>query len=170
MKKAVLLIIFLAMCSASFVVADPAEGLWKSIDDKTGKVTAVWKLSISGDRLVGEMLAVVGKSPDKKADKCKDSYPGFPKAGKVNQMTLVGTPFMWGLEKKSEGVWQNGYIIAPDNGKYYYCKVTFRAKDGKKYKVESLEMRGEIGLGIGRTQIWQRATDEEAQRIINENK
>lgn len=170
MKKTVLFILFLAICSVSFLIADPAEGLWKSIDDKTGKVTALWKLSIQGEHLVGEMLAVVGKSADRLADKCKDSYPGFPKAGKVNQMTLVGTPFMWGLVKKSEGVWKDGYIIAPDNGKYYYCKVTFRAKDGKKYKVDSLDMRGEIGLGIGRTQTWQRATEDEAQQLINASK
>jgi len=159
------------MCfSLLCVFADPAEGLWKSIDEKTGKVTAVWKLYSQGDKLFGEILVALNKSIDAKAEKCTKDYPDFPKAGKVSDMMLVGTPFIYNLVKKSEGAWHKGYIIAPDTGKYYYCKITFKPKDGKKYKVDSLEMRGEIGLGIGRSQIWVQCSDEEAQSLIDSKK
>jgi len=170
MKKLYLLFVLLVL-SASFVFAvDPAEGLWKSVDEKTGKVTAVWKIEVKEGKLFGEIVVAIGKDPKKLAVHCKDSYPGFPKEGKVNQMYLVGTPFIYNLEKKSEGVWHNGYIVAPDNGKYYYCKITFRKADGKKYKEDSLEMRGEIGLGIGRSQIWRKTNGEEATALIKSNK
>lgn len=170
MKKLFLLVAVFMCFSLLSVFADPVEGLWKSIDEKSGKVTAVWKIYVQGEKLFGEMLVVLGKKPDAKAEKCTKDYPGFPRAGKVSNMLLIGTPFMFNLEKKAVGSWHNGYIIAPDNGKYYYCKVTFRAKDGKKYKTDCLEMRGEIGLGIGRSQLWVRATDAEAQSLINSNK
>jgi len=170
MKKLFLVLAVFMYASLFSVFADPVEGLWKSIDEKTGKVTAVWKIYVQGEKLFGEMLVVLGKKPDAKAEKCTKDYPDFPKAGKVSSMPLVGTPFMFNLVKKAEGSWHKGYIIAPDNGKYYYCKVTFKAKDGKKYKTDCLEMRGEIGLGIGRSQLWVRATDQEAESLINSNK
>jgi len=170
MKKLYLLFVLLVL-SASFVFAvDPAEGLWKSVDEKSGKVTAVWKIEVKGGKLFGEIVVAIGKDPKKLAVNCKDSYPGFPKEGKVNQMLLVGTPFIYNLEKKSEGVWHNGYIVAPDTGKYYYCKITFRKADGKKYKEDSLEMRGEIGLGIGRSQLWKKTTQDETDVLIKNNK
>ena len=90
------------------------------------------------------------------------------RASKLFDCLYVG--IFYNLEKKSEGVWQNGYIVAPDNGKYYYCKITFRKADGKKYKEDSLEMRGEIGLGIGRSQVWKKTTQEETDVLIKNNK
>jgi uncharacterized protein (DUF2147 family) len=47
----------------------------------------------------------------------------------------------------------------------YKCKITFRPTDGKKYKVDTLEMRGEIGLGIGKSQYWTKATKEQASAL-----
>ena len=170
MKKLGLFVVAFMCFSILSAFADPVEGLWKSVDEKSGKVTAVWKIYENGGKLFGEILVVVGKNPNKLAEKCTGNYPDFPKAGKVSQMPLVGTPFIFNLEKKSEGSWHNGYIIAPDTGKYYYCKVNFKAKDGKRYKVDSLEMRGEIGLGIGRSQIWIKTTERETKKIIANNK
>lgn len=56
-------------------------------------------------------------------------------------------------------------FIDPNDGKMYKCKITFRAKDGKKYVQDTLEMRGEIGLGIGRSQFWVRTTKEDASAL-----
>ncbi len=60
--------------------------------------------------------------------------------------------------------------INPANGKHYNCKIIFRKTDGKKYKVDTLEMRGEIGLGIGRSQYWHKTTQDEADELIKNNK
>ena len=97
--------------SVANLFSDSVEGLWKSIDEKTGKVTAVWKIYTKESKLFGEILVAVGKNPNKLADKCTGNYPDFPKAGKVSQMPLVGTPFIFNLEKKSEGAWHNLSLI-----------------------------------------------------------
>lgn len=155
--------------SAVILAADPVEGLWKSIDEKTGKITGIWKIEIKEDKLFGEMMVTIGKNPRAAAVSCRDSYPDFPKKGKVKNMPLVGTPFIYNLKKKQEGLWHKGYIIDPSSGKYYYCKITFRPADGKKYKTDTLEMRGEIGAGIGRSQYWKKTTAEETEEVIKNN-
>ena len=63
------------------------------------------------------------------------------------------------MKQDGEGKWTGGSIVNPQGGKCYTCKITFHAADGKKYKQDTLEMRGEIGMGIGRSQYWI-ATDE----------
>jgi uncharacterized protein (DUF2147 family) len=51
----------------------------------------------------------------------------------------------------SDGIWSNGTIYDPNNGKNYSCKM--KLKQGK------LEIRGYIGISIfGRTEIWTRTT------------
>jgi uncharacterized protein (DUF2147 family) len=59
-------------------------------------------------------------------------------------------------------VWSGGFVIDPSNGKIYKCKITWHPADGRKFPKEALEMRGEIGLGIGGSQYWRRATVEQA--------
>ena len=44
MKKLFLMLASLLVLSTAAFAADPAVGLWKSIDDKTGKVTAIWRV------------------------------------------------------------------------------------------------------------------------------
>lgn len=161
-------LLFAVIATASFA-ADVAEGLWKSVDEKTGKVTGAWKIEVKGDMLFGEMLIAVDRDPRAAVTACKDTYPDFPKKGKVKNMPLVGTPFIYNLKKKADGVWHKGYIIDPASGKYYYCKITFREANGKKYKTDTLEMRGEIGAGIGRSQYWQKTTQEEVDSLIKNN-
>ena len=44
MKKLIGLLGAFLVLGAAVFAADPAAGLWKSIDDKTGEVTAIWKI------------------------------------------------------------------------------------------------------------------------------
>ena len=145
--------------------ADPAEGFWISVDDKSGKATAGWEVYINGDLLFGRILSVAGHPQDVKAVKCKDSYRGFPLSGKVSDMTVTGTPWIFNLSPDKPGVWSGGQIIDPNDGGMYKCRITFRPRDGKKYMTDTLEMRGEIGLGIGRSQFWQKCSREEAAAL-----
>jgi uncharacterized protein (DUF2147 family) len=141
---------------------DPAEGFWLSVDDKTGKVTAGWEIYRQDGKLFGRVLSTAEHPADVIAANCKESYRGFPAAGKVNRMKVVGTPWIFGLSLEKPGQWTGGNVIDPADGNMYKCKITFRAADGAKYKTDTLEMRGEIGLGIGRSQYWRKATREEA--------
>jgi uncharacterized protein (DUF2147 family) len=80
-------------------------------------------------------------------------------------MTVVGTPWIFGLAMDRPGQWSHGNIIDPESGNLYQCKISFHAADGNRYKHDTLEMRGEIGLGIGRSQFWRRTTREQAAAL-----
>lgn len=164
MKRIIALLLCLAVC-IGFCFADVVEGYWISYDEKTGKATAGWEITQKDNLLYGKILSIAGFPQDALAVKCKDSYKGFPDSGIVNKRTTVGTTWIWGLKMEKPGVWSGGNIVNPDDGNMYKCKIVFRSADGKKYKTDVLEMRGEIGLGIGRSQFWQKATKEEAAAL-----
>jgi uncharacterized protein (DUF2147 family) len=164
MKKVMALLgLFLArgICFA----ADPVEGFWLSIDEKTGKITAGWEIYQNAGKLYGKMLSVAGYDQNLKALPCKESYQGFPLPGAVNQMPVIGTPWIFGLSLDKNGQWSGGNVINVQDGKVYKCKITYRAADGKRFKTDTLEMRGEIGLGIGRSQFWQKTTRQQAASL-----
>jgi uncharacterized protein (DUF2147 family) len=138
------------------------EGFWISVDEKTGKATAGWEIYQQGGKLFGRILSSVGFPQDVQALACKESYQGFPVSGKVNQMRVIGTSWIFGLTMDKPGQWSGGNVIDPNDGKMYKCKITFRPADGKRYAADTLEMRGEIGLGIGRSQFWRKGTRTEA--------
>lgn len=170
-KKMVLFAFLAIVAGMSAFAADPVFGLWKSVDEE-GKTTAAWRIYEKGSMLFGEIVTVPNQSDDKIADQCKSSYKDFPLSGDVSKMKIIGTPFIYNLKMKSAGQWAEGSIIDPKEGKVYKCKITFHKADGKKYPVNTLEMRGEIGLGIGRSQNWI-ATDEaeiEAMRKLPKTK
>jgi uncharacterized protein (DUF2147 family) len=153
-----LAVLFGGLCFA----ADPVEGYWLSIDDKTGKVTAGWEIYQEGGKLYGKVISTAEHGPDVKAGACKESYRGFPVSGKVNEMKVVGTPWIFGLVREREGQWSNGSVIDPTDGNMYKCKIIFHFADGKKFMTDTLEMRGEIGMGIGRSQYWRKTSRETA--------
>ena len=167
MKKIMFLVVVFVLVSGFCFAADPVEGYWISWDEKTGKATAGWEIYTVGDKLFGRILSVADHPQDVKATNCQESYKGFNVSGKVNQMTVVGTSWIFDLtlDRGKVGNWSGGSIIDPDGGKMYKCKITYHPADGKKYKVETLEMRGEIGLGIGRSQYWQRSSQTEASSV-----
>ncbi len=165
MKKflALISILFTAL---SLCIADPAEGYWISIDEKTNKETAGWKIWVENGKLTGAITSIAGFPQDQKAVGAKGkSYNDFKGGADIGSLQSVGTNWIYGLSNVSEGKWANGYIIDPNDGKRYNCKITFHKADGKKYKSDTLEMRGEIGMGIGRSQYWKKATKESAEGL-----
>ena len=164
MKKFVIFLLVSVFTAGVFLAADPVEGFWISVDEKTQKPTAGWEIYTTGGKLFGKVLSVADHPQDVKADKCNDSYRGFPVSGKVSEMTVVGTPWIFGLTMDRAGVWSGGNVIDPDEGRMYGCRITFRAMDGNKYKTDTLEMRGTIGP-FGRSQFWQKATREQASAL-----
>jgi len=163
-KQIALLLAFLTVAGFCFA-ADPIEGFWLSIDEKTNKVTAGWQIYQEGGKLYGKIMSTATEPRGVLANRCKDSYPGFPVAGKVSAMPVAGTPWIFGLSQGKNGEWSGGNVINPEDGNIYKCKITFHAADGKKYKADTLEMRGEIGLGIGRSQFWQKTDQATASSL-----
>ncbi|MDR2552040.1 MAG: DUF2147 domain-containing protein [Treponema sp.] len=159
MKKLFAMALLAALGGLCF--ADPAEGFWISVDEKTGKDTAGWEIYVQNGKLYGRILSLAGMPQNEKASACKESYKGFPVPGKVSEMTVVGTTWIFGLVSDGQGGrWKDGNIIDPGDGKMYGCRITFHAAGGR-FKGDTLEMRGTIGP-LGRSQFWRKAAKAEA--------
>lgn len=119
-------------------------GLWKTIDDATGKERSYVRIVEIDDELQGKvekLFPFPGDDPENLCEKCK---------GELKDKPVVGMTILWGL-KNEDGVWKGGHIMDPDNGKTYRCKMTL-SEDGRE-----LNVRGFIGISlIGRTQTWLR--------------
>ncbi|MBQ7159940.1 MAG: DUF2147 domain-containing protein [Treponema sp.] len=161
MKKLMAIVCALMLGALAFA-DDPAEGFWISVDEKSGKETAGWQVFQDGGKLCGKILSVANEPQDAKPTKAKGkSYDNFMNGADVSTLTIVGTAWIWGLQKKNEGAWKDGYVIDPNDGKRYKCEITFHKADGKKYPTDTLEMRGKVGP-VGRSQFWKKADESQA--------
>ncbi len=164
MKKIIIASIVILVCAGAGFAADPVEGFWLSVDDKTGEIKSGWEIYESNGYMYGKMLSAVGFTSATKAARCRDSYAGFPIDGKVNQLPLLGTPWLFGLRRESPGKWTNGNIVNPEDGNMYKCSLIHHPADGKKFQQEALEIRGQLLVFSG-SQYWKRATREEASAL-----
>ncbi len=126
--------------------ADDASpvGLWKNVDDVTGKPKAMIRITEEQGALVGRIEKLF-RAPDMeqnpKCDKCEGARKDQP---------VVGMVFMSGL-KKDGSDYNGGEILDPDNGKVYRSKITL-IDGGRK-----LSVRGYVGVPMfGRSQVWLR--------------
>ncbi|MBC7682247.1 MAG: DUF2147 domain-containing protein [Ferruginibacter sp.] len=140
MKKIIALTAGLVCASGIFAQMTP-EGLWRSIDDKSGQPKAEIRITANGGVLSGVVEKALIASPEPLCTACTDDRKDKPK---------VGMEIIRGA-KKAEGkdIWEEGKILDPDNGKNYTLALT-PLEDGKK-----LQVRGYIGP-FYRTQVWQR--------------
>ena len=119
-------------------------GLWKSIDDASGKPSALIRITETNGELQGKiekLFRTEGEDQNPKCTLCKDARKDQP---------IIGMTILSGL-KKDGGDYTGGEILDPAAGKTYKSKATL-ADNGNK-----LEVRGYIGAPMfGRTQTWQR--------------
>lgn len=119
-------------------------GLWKTIDDKTGKPKSLVRIVESGGEFQGKIEKLFRPADQEQNPKC-DLCDGANK-----DQPLIGMTILFGL-KKDDDMYAGGKIIDPANGKIYSSKL--KVTDGNK----KLEVRGYIGLPmLGRTQTWMR--------------
>lgn len=123
--------------------ADPsAVGLWKTIDDHTGKPRGLVRVTqVDGEyqAKVEKIFPKPGEDPNPSCEKC---------AGMRHDQPVIGMTILWGLTKQGDE-YQGGEILDPENGKVYRAKM--KLDDGGR----KLYVRGYIGFSLfGRTQIW----------------
>lgn len=143
MVRRVCVVLGLALLSGGALAEGSVAGLWKSIDDKTGKPRSLIRISENAGVLEGVIEKLIDpKEPDPKCDKCTDERKDKP---------VQGMKIITGLKQDGDGHANGGKILDPENGKVYDVKVKV-VEAGKK-----LEVRGFLGVSLlGRTQVWVR--------------
>ncbi len=139
-----LIVLGLALVSGHAADRDSPVGLWRTVDDKSGKERSLVRVSETNGQLqitIEKLFREPGEETNPLCDKC----PGEKKNKPVTGMQIGS-----GLKKAGE-VWSGGEILDPENGKTYKCKVWLEDKGNK------LHVRGFIGVSLlGRTQVWVR--------------
>jgi uncharacterized protein (DUF2147 family) len=139
--KALIATALIVFAGSALAQATPT-GLWKTIDDETGKEKSLVRITEAGGVLSGKVEKLLDPAKqDAKCDKCTDSRKDQP---------VLGMTLLEGVKKNAdEGYWDGGTILDPNNGKTY--KVRLTPKEGGKV----LEVRGFIAF-FYRNQTWQR--------------
>jgi len=133
-------------CAMTGAWADESSpvGLWKNIDDLSGKPRALIRITESNGTLQGrieKLFREPNEDANPKCDKCSDYRKDQP---------VVGMVILTGLKKDGDE-YNGGDILDPNNGKVYRSKLHL-VDGGRK-----LNVRGYIGLPmLGRTQTWLR--------------
>ena len=145
MKISRTLLCLLASASASMasvVFAQSPAGLWKTVDDATGREKAVIRITEASGVFTGKIEKLLDSAKqDSKSDERADSRKGQPILG----LTIIRNI------KKGESHWEGGDILDAANGKVYRARLTL-SEDNKK-----LDVRGYMGTPMfGRTQTWSR--------------
>lgn len=144
LKQAVFALAVTAALMSSAARADNTSpvGLWKNVDDVSGKPRALIRITESNGTLQGRIEKVfLAPNESPKCEKCEGALKNAP---------VIGLAILWGL-KRDGAEFTGGQILDPDNGKVYSSKV-YLTDGGKK-----LSVRGYIGMPmLGRSQIWER--------------
>jgi uncharacterized protein (DUF2147 family) len=132
----------MALFSAAAHAQQSPVGLWKNIDDESGKPKALIRITESNGVLSGKIEKLFqqpNEDQNPKCDKCEGPLKNQPVIG----MTILSNM------KRDGDEYDGGNILDPNNGKVY--KSTLELKDsGKK-----LSVRGYIGIPLlGRSQVW----------------
>ena len=119
-------------------------GLWKTIDDNTGKPRGLVRImEVNGEYQgkVEKIFTAPGEDPDPKCEKCNGARRNRP---------VIGMTILWGLKKQGDE-YEGGEILDPESGKVYRARMKLDGEGGK------LSVRGFIGFALlGRTQTWVR--------------
>jgi uncharacterized protein (DUF2147 family) len=119
-------------------------GLWRTIDDDSGKPKALVRISENNGELTGrieKLFEEPGKAPNPTCTKCEGTRKDQP---------IIGMTILFGM-RRDGAEYDGGQILDPNNGKIYRSKLS--VTDGGK----KLNVRGYIGIPmLGRTQTWLR--------------
>jgi len=129
--------------------ADDILGYWLN-EEKDAKI----EVTVVDGKYFGEIVWL--KDPI-------DEETGKPKLDDENpdpelqKRPVMGLQLLKEFEYEGEGLWMDGTIYDPKNGKTYKCKMTMK-------EIDLLYIRGYIGkawMGLGRTTEWTRTNLDE---------
>ena len=130
--------------AAGSPAAGSPVGLWRNIDDVSGKAKALIRITETNGVLTGKVERLF-REPN------EDQTPNCIKCEGANKnQPVLGLVILVGL-KKADSEYSGGTILDPEDGSVYKSKL--RVEEGGK----KLNVRGYIGIPlIGRSQVWLR--------------
>jgi uncharacterized protein (DUF2147 family) len=144
MKKLLLTAATAAVLVSGSVFAQETSpiGLWKTIDDETGKPKALVRVSENGGEFTGKIEKLFRAPDEEQNPKCTECE------GSRKDQPIIGMTVLWNLRQEGDE-YTGGQILDPANGKIYKSKMSLSG-DGKE-----LNVRGYFGVPmLGRTQTW----------------
>ncbi len=144
-KNLLIAMLLLATSVGTHAAAERSPvGLWKTIDDQTGKPRGLVRIIEVGGEYRGRVEKAFpkpGEDPDPRCEKCSGARQNQP---------VIGMTILWGLRQQADE-YGGGEILDPENGKVYRARI--KLEDGGK----KLDVRGFIGFSLfGRSQTWLR--------------
>lgn len=126
------------------VAQDSPVGLWKNVDDVTGKPKALVRITEANGVFSGKIEQLIREPSEEQNPLCTKCE------GANKDQPILGMMILVGLKKNGEE-YSGGTILDPNNGKVYKSRLKLE-DSGKK-----LNVRGYIGLPLlGRSQTWLR--------------
>ena len=142
-KNSLRCLVLLAAALPTLAMAATPEGVWKTIDDHSGKVKSLVTISEQNGILSGKVSRIM--DPAKREALCTKC-----KGSRKNQK-IEGMNILWDMTKEGD-IYDDGKIIDPESGKVYSASMKLLDNGNK------MEVRGYIGFSlIGRSQVWERA-------------
>lgn len=140
MKK--LFFLFTILLFSKFAFAqDITQGTWYN-EEKTGKI----QFYKQGDKIFGKIVWLKDPNDNGKPKTDKENPDS-----KLKSRPLIGLVNLKNFESNGKGVWEDGEVYDPKNGKTYSCKMTLVSPT-------QLDVRGFIGISImGRTSKFTKA-------------
>lgn len=124
---------------------ESAVGLWRTIDDQTGKPRSLVRIFEDNGTLSGRIEKLF-RGPEEEQNPVCDKCEGPRKDQPIVGMTIISD-----MQKEGPREYSGGQILDPASGKVYKSNMAL-SEDGKK-----LDVRGYIGMPmLGRTQTWER--------------
>lgn len=130
---------FTVLILSTSLKAQSVVGVWKTIDDATGKAKSHVKIYEVNGKYYGKVIKIL--DPSKQNAICSKC------TGDKKDKKIVGLQIISGLVKDGTD-YEDGTILDPKDGKVYDCTI-WLAENG------DLNVRGYVGFFF-RTQTWKR--------------
>ena len=128
-------------------------GVWKTIDDETGRTKSHVEIFKKGDKIHAKVIKLLDPKTltDNNVKRFEDVICTKCPVGRGKDKHLLGLEMIWDMYQSSDK-WKGGSIMDPKKGKVYTCTMWMDDSDSKG---NTLMVRGWVAM-FYRTQTWYR--------------
>lgn len=140
MKAKYILLVSVYFLISGSSMSQSIEGVWKTIDDETGKARSVVEIFERDGKFFGKIIKLFreeGEDQDPTCTECQGDKKG---------KKIIGLEIIADMEyDEGDEEYSKGEILDPENGKVYDCKLWVED--------QTLKVRGYVAF-FYRTQTW----------------